>query len=150
MSVSLWRDIVWPTITGLPGILAALRSYGTLDARKQTAIWVARWFKLLPQARPGVTADEVIRMALEARYLRSGNGRLFAVSADAINQGRVKTARDLCHLLADLELLAHLTPEQRVSLEMQGENIVAHTYRVMDEQLARDGLLPSLVVERLP
>jgi hypothetical protein len=135
-----WRDMFWPTIFGFPGLIATWRLYGTFDSRKQTAIWVARWFKCLPAARPGISDDAIVRAALDARYLRSHNLHLYNAAMTFVERGAVRGARDLSHLIAELELLRHLSPLDREHLEMAGENIVLHTYRVMDEQLAALGL----------
>ena len=49
--------------------------------------------------------------------------------------GSVRNIFDLCHLIADLELLNHLTPTQRETMTTRGENIVTHTHSVMDREL---------------
>lgn len=120
----------------------SLTKFGTLDSRKQTAMWVARWFTELPRNQPGVTGEEIVHIALQARYQNSAGPRpdLYAKAMAVVNEGAIRDARDLSHLIAELELLNHLTPLQRETLEMNGESIVVATYRAMDEQLAKSGL----------
>ena len=105
-------------------------------------MWVARWFTELPRSRPGVTGEDIVRIALQARYQNPAGPRpdLYAKAMAVVNGGAIRNARDLSHLIAELELLNHLTPLQRETLEMNGENIVVATYRAMDEQLAKSGL----------
>jgi hypothetical protein len=128
---------------------ATLWTYGTLDSRKQSAIWVARWFR----GMSGTSNDEIIRTALRARYLRRDMPHihhLYGSALELVEMGKVTDAQALCHLIAEFELLNHLTPWQRQNLSIKGENVVRRTYRVMDETLVQLGLLEEEYAEPRP
>ena len=113
-----------------------------LDTRKSIAKWVAKLFREARQQNAHASIQEIITVILYTRYHVIGpKGR-----GPAILRARRNEAIDifsLCHLIAEVELLSHLNDYDRIMLQMGGENIIRHTYRVMDEELIKLGFSPS-------
>ena len=112
-----------------------------LDARITTARWAAKIFNELRKA--GGPDAEIVHVALYMRYkmipLNSGQKEIFDMLMHAWSPADIY---GLCHLVAEVELLNHLDLYDRVELIVCGENIVTHTYAVIDRELQRLGFYP--------
>ena len=109
-----------------------------LDSRKSCAKNLAKKYTEVLQLRPHFSAQEIIEVVIQARYSIIGPNPHQA----EIFYTRRHEATDifsLCHLIAEVELLSHLTASDRITMQMGGENIVQHTYDVMDNELVKLG-----------
>ena len=116
-----------------------------LDTRKLIAKRVAQTFTQILQKDPHTPVHDIIDFVLGMSYSRFP----LKPSQVEILERRRHTAVDifsLCHLIAEVELLSHLTWEERYTLQMGGESVVFHTYRVMDQELIRRGFQPGTVM----
>ena len=107
-----------------------------LDSRITVARWAAKWFR---EGRTQSLRDaDIIEAALQSRYQTIG------LNPDQAAMLRVRRPKatdiyELCHLVAEVELLSHLDLMDRMNLQMGGEGIVEHTYGIMDRELKKLG-----------
>lgn len=109
-----------------------------LDSRKSLAKCMAKTFTHAHKNNPQLSDQDIIALAIHARYLAIG----LKPHQDEILRARRQEATDifsLCHLIAEVELLSHLNDYDRITLQMGGENIVRHTLNVIDNELIRLG-----------
>lgn len=114
-----------------------------LDSRKSLAKWTAKFFKKVYCENSTATAQNIAEAALCARYQIIG----LKPHQQAILRDRAPQVRDIftfCHLLAEVELLSHLSSSDRCCINAaNGENVIQHTYGVMDAELKRHGFGPE-------
>jgi len=109
-----------------------------LDSRKSVARWAAKLFTQFRRRNPHLSTQDIIDLGLQSRYYVIGPKPHQA----AILYEQRKNATDIfsfCHLIAEVELLSHLNAYDRVMLRLGGENIVQHTFNVMDNELIKLG-----------
>ena len=109
-----------------------------LDSRKIVAKWAAKLFTQARRTNPQLSTQDIIEFALHSRYSVIGPKPHQA----AILYEQRKNATDIfsfCHLIAEVELLSHLNAYDRITMQLGGENIIQHTYRVMDDELIKLG-----------
>jgi len=111
------------------------------DSRLGVARWAAKWIKQMRSIDPQLSEAEIVQMALSARYEHFPLHPDARVTIESFRPG-VSTVYDLCHLIAEAELLHHLNAYDRVTLTMDGKNIVTRTYEVIDQELLRLGFTP--------
>jgi hypothetical protein len=110
------------------------------DTRIGTPRWVAQRFQ--DGRKSGLSDHEIIRLALAERY---PPGILKPMQAEVL-ASRMDEPQDifaLCHLIADLENLAHLSLYQRRTVMIGEKTIEADTFDVMDRELCRLGYDPD-------
>jgi len=120
-----------------------------LDARKALARNVAKFYRKSEHEIPGTPPQEILALHLSLRYrftpMNSSRRTIFEVYS--------KDAHDIfgyCHMLAEMELLNHLNLKDRLTLEVNGENVVWHTYRIIDEELILLGFSKTPRVSSTP
>ncbi len=109
-----------------------------LDSRKSLAKWAAKLFREARRNNPQISTQEIIDAAIHARYAVI---RPKPHEAEILHNQR-REATDIfsfCHLIAEVELLSHLNFFDRTTMQMGGENIVTHTYNVIDNELIKLG-----------
>lgn len=89
-------------------------------------------------SHPGLSDKEIAQFILNARLAVSG---LKSEQIAFVEEVRdvVTDIYSLCHLIAKIELLNHLSLHQQTNLTVKGENIVEHTYNVMNDELEKLG-----------
>jgi hypothetical protein len=109
------------------------------DSRKSLARWAAKCFRTVREKNPNASDAEIIELAIRSRY---ATGPSLSNSQKKILQDHRNEAVDihsLCHVIAEVELLNHLSYSDRRDMTMKSENIVEHTYNVISEELERLG-----------
>jgi hypothetical protein len=109
------------------------------DSRKSLARWAAKCFRAVREKNPNASDAEIIERAIRSRY---ATGPSLTNSQKKILQDQWNEAVDihsLCHVIAEVELLDHLSYSDRKDMKMKSENIVEHTYNVISEELERLG-----------
>jgi len=116
--------------------------FDCLDARITTARWAAKQFN---EGRTrGIADAEIVRVALGLRYqCISLSPSQMTVFQEGMLEVRPSDIYGLCQIIAEVELLNHLDGFDRFALRVGGENIVTHTYAVIDRELQRLGFYPS-------
>lgn len=113
-----------------------------LDSRKSVAKWAAKLFRQARQTNPELSTQNIIDLALQSRYSVIGPKPHQAEILRTQRHGAIDIF-SFCHLIAEVEFLSHLNGFDRITLQMGGENIVQHTYNVIDNELIKLGFVPS-------
>lgn len=104
------------------------------DSRIDTARWADKQFRRMA----GRSDREIIHALIQVRYGMLARQH-YASAMSAFESGQVRDIFSLCVMITELELLGHLTDEERRTLTIEGENIVVHTHRVVARELVRLG-----------
>ena len=109
------------------------------DSRKSVARWAAKCFRKVNAQNPNSTDAEIIELALRSRY--AVGPRLSAPQQKILLENRASAVDifTLCYLIADTELLDHLSVHDKATMTWKGLNVVQHTYKVIDGELERLG-----------
>jgi len=110
---------------------------------KKVITKVCEAYRLLRKNNHSISEEEIINRIIHERYchLPAGDKNTLIIQD---KRAMAKDISSLCYLIAEVEFLSYLMPLDRISIFINGKNIVDHIYGVIDKErykYANDGAM---------